>query len=211
MKGPEIFHILTAMLILAAVAGFKHALDQNIPSLMFAILFSIIVVLVAVLSKKIMASLLDADVEHQIWMFSRFGFKPNDKLSFPIPAGIIIPLVFSIFSLGLLKFVPLLTYETTALKIRAARRFGFYSYTEMTEWHNALIGASGIIGVLLLSFLSYFPGFEELSKIAAFYAISNILPISKLDGTQILFGSKVLYITLAIITLVFFGYALILV
>ena len=80
----------------------------------------------------------------------------------------------------------------------------------MTEWHNGVIGAAGLVAVLLLSFISYFPGFELLTKLAAFYAISNMLPISNLDGTQIFFGSRILYITMLIITAIFFLYAAIL-
>jgi Zn-dependent protease len=96
------------------------------------------------------------------------------------------------------------------MKVRAAKRFGFYSYSELTDFHNALIGAGGIIALLILSFISYFPGFEYLSRIAAFYAFWNMIPISKLDGTQIFFGSRALWTALAIITIIFTAYALIL-
>jgi len=211
MKDLEIIHILIAILILSAVVAFKPAIEQNLPGVGLAILFSTIIIIVTVVGRKIAANLLDSDVEHKVWMFSRYGYRPNWHLETSIPAGIILPLFLSFFSLGIIKFPTILQYETKALKVRAARRFGFYSYTEMTEWHNALIGAAGIISVLLLSFLSYFPGLEGLSKICAFYAISNILPIAKLDGTQILAGSKILYITLLIVTLIFFAYALLLV
>ena len=105
----------------------------------------------------------------------------------------------------------ILTYNTTALKRRAAKRFGYYSFAEMTDWHNALIGAAGIIVMLLLSFVSYWiPTLEPLARLAAFYAFFNMIPFSKLDGSQIYFGSRILWYALAIITLIFASYALLL-
>ena len=210
MNSKEFLHIISAILLLAIVSGFGFALSQDYGSMSKILLFSALIISVSVFSKKLIAYLLDADVEHKLWTMSRFGWKSNYKLKTEIPAGIIFPLFFSFFSLGLIKFLAFLTYETKALKHRAARRFGYYSYTEMTEWHNGVIGAAGLVAVLLLSFISYFPGFELLTKLAAFYAISNMLPISNLDGTQIFFGSRILYITMLIITAIFFLYAAIL-
>jgi Zn-dependent protease len=78
----------------------------------------------------------------------------------------------------------------------------------MTDWHNALVGAAGIIAILLVAFISYwYAGLETLSKFATFYAFSNMIPFSKLDGSQIFFGSRVLWATLSIITLIFTAYA----
>ena len=78
----------------------------------------------------------------------------------------------------------------------------------MTDWHNALVGSAGIIAILFLSFVVYWvPQLGGLSKVAAFYAFSNLIPFSKLDGAQIFFGSRVLWATLSIITLIFTAYA----
>ena len=129
-----------------------------------------------------------------------------------IPIGIVLPLFFIIFSLGRFKFPVFLTYEARALKTRASKRFGFYSYIEMTDWHHALIGAAGIVSVLVLSLITYMlplNGVEFLAQLAAYYAFCNMLPISKLDGTQILFGSRIMYVTLAIITIIFTIYSVI--
>ena len=100
-----------------------------------------------------------------------------------------------------------LTYETRALKHRAAKRFGYYSFTEVTDWDNGLIGATGIIALLVLSIVGYIMGYELLFKMAAFYALMNMLPISNLDGTQIFFGSRIIWSVLALICLIFGLYA----
>jgi len=211
-KHSEWNHIIAAFIIITIVFGFSAILSLDATAIGKIILFVAIILAANLLAKKLTAKALDSDIEHEIWQWSRYGFIPHWHLKKPIPAGIIFPLFLTIFSLGFLKFPAVLTYETKALKHRTARRFGFYSYAEMTDWHNSLIGASGIVAVLLIALISYFiPGLEGLPKLATFFAFSNMLPISKLDGTQILFGSKVLYILLAVITLIAFGFALFLV
>jgi hypothetical protein len=211
MEIKEFYHVLAAILIMTVVTGLYFASDGNLVTVTQAFIFSIIIILVSVLSKKIAAFYLEADVEHSIWMMKNFGFIPSLKLKKPVPMGLIAPLIVSVFSLGLIKIMTLLTYEARALKHRAAKRHGFYSFTEMTEWHHALIGTAGILAVLALAAISYFiPGtnLEYLSKIAAYYAFWNILPISKLDGSQIFFGSRILWATLAAITAIFASFAL---
>ena len=91
------------------------------------------------------------------------------------------------------------------MKRRAAKRFGNYSFTGLTENHIALIGAAGIVFALLLSVVIYFLPFnlEYFAIIAAFYAFFNMIPISKLDGAQIFFGSLTLWVALALIVCVF--------
>jgi len=126
------------------------------------------------------------------------------------PFGFYIPLFFTLFSLGLIKVMTFLTYETGALKHRAAKRHGYYSYTEMTDWHNGLIGAAGVVILLLISLISYLTGLELLSKMAAYYAFWNMIPIAKLDGTQIFFGSRIIWAVLGVITLIFALYAFVL-
>ncbi|MBI3334589.1 hypothetical protein HYZ97_03820 [Candidatus Pacearchaeota archaeon] len=210
MKAREIPHLAAAVLLLALVAGFSQFIKQGIGEFPLYLGFAALIIVVAVASKKLMAHLLDADVEHRLWQGSRFGFAAHHHFKKEVPYGIILPLVFSLFSIGFFKLMTFLTYDSSAQRYRAAKRFGNYSYTEMTDWHNALIGAGGILGVLLLSFISYFPNLEVLSKMAALYAFSNMIPLSKLDGSQIFFGSRALYAALAVVTLIFLGYAIIL-
>jgi len=206
MKTPEISNIIAAILVLTAVIGFSSALSGNWPAVGIALVFSIIIIGVNITAKKLMAYSLDSNVEHRVWSFQRYGFKPHWKLKKPVPGGIIFPLFLSLITLGTFKFMSILSYETKALKRRAAKRFGTYSFTEMTEWHNALIGASGAVALLLLSLIIYFipaSGLEQLSKFAAYYVFFNMLPLWDFDGTQIYFGSRILYSILATITIIF--------
>lgn len=203
MDTRELLHILIAIVVMAIVVSFTSLLKLQFAALGMAILFSAIIIIINIAAKKWAANSLDADVKHEIWTFSRFGFKPDQHTKSPIPTGVIVPLVLGALSLGALKCMTLLTYQTSALTRRAAKRFGHYSFTEMTQWHHALIGAAGIVASLLLSFIAYFiPGLEGLPKLAAFYAFWNMIPLSSLDGTHILFGSRVLYAALAILTII---------
>lgn len=207
----EFKHVLAVILVLTIVISFSSILDNNWEFLAPALLFSAIIIVVHVFSKKIGAHLLDADVEHEIWSFSEYGLMPHQHFKKSLPYGLIIPLFFAIFTLGKIKVMTFLTYETRALKVRAAKRFGYYSYAEMTDWHNGLIGTAGIISILLLSAISYFSGFEFLARMSAFYAFFNMIPLGKIDGSQIFFGSKILWTTLAAVTLIFAAYALLLI
>ncbi len=211
MKQSELSHIIIAMLVLGLVASFPFIIKQDWTNTLMALAFSVIIIAISISAKKAASYSLDSNVEHEIWEMSRFGFGKRDYLKKPIPAGIIFPSVLTIISLGLVKFMPILTYETRALKYRAVKRFGFYSFTEVTDWHHALIGAAGILSVLAIAFITYLipaSNLEYLAKISAYYAFWNLIPISKLDGAQIFFGSRILWTVLATITAIFVFLAL---
>lgn len=218
MKPSEILHLLVALIVLAALIIAPAMFGRPAPSLPESLFFALVILAVSVAAKKFFASLLESDVEHRLWALERWGLHKQDRFKKPLPIGVLLPIAISLFSFGAAKFMSLLVYETTPRKTRAVRGFGhtgIYTYTSMTDWHNALIGAAGIISVLLLALIAYFLpvkiySLEPLARFATFYAVSNMLPLGKLDGTQIFFGSRVLYATLAIITLIFFAYALLL-
>lgn len=214
MKDKEITQIIIAMITLGFIAGFVELVQGNLREFSFIVLFGAVIIAANIITKKIVASRLDADVEHEVWKIGRFGFRPSDKFNRSVYAGVIIPLFVSIISLGTIKMMTVLTYETTALKRRAAKRFGPYSFTEMTDYHNALVGAAGIIACLAITFVTYWlpgSGWETIAKLSTFYAFFNMIPLSKLDGSQIYFGSRVLWSVLAVITLIFMMYAMLLV
>ncbi len=212
MKSSSLQHIFVAILVLAFISGFSFLLKRQFENFALAFLFSIIIIAVSVSAKKITAHLLDADIEHEIWQTPHIAKQIGIKKS--IPTGIVLPILISLVSLGTIKFTAFLTYETRAQKYRASKRFGFYSYKEMTDWHNGIIGASGIFFVLVLSLLAYLipanlESLEYLAKLSAYYAFWNIIPFSKLDGTQIFFGSRILWAILAALSAIFAIFAVI--
>jgi hypothetical protein len=217
MGNNEFGNVVAACVILALVMGMPFIYNGHWETFAMVCSFAIIIIATHVLSKKVVAFLLDSDVEHRLWHVYRFGFKGGSHFKKEIPFGVVVPLGVAVFATLLLwpigawiYFMGILTYETRALKYRAAKRFGFYSYTEVTDWHNAIIGGAGILAVLILAVVAYFPGLELLTRLAIYYAFFNMLPISELDGTQIFFGSRVLYFVLGVITLILTAYALVL-
>ena len=213
MKNKELQQIIIAIIVLGFVSGFLELIKRELKPFFVIMGFSAIIIVINIFAKKIVASRLDADVEHEIWKMDRFWFNPSDYIKKGVMAGVIIPFFVTVVSLGSIKLMTIMTYETHALKRRAARRFGPYSYTEMTDWHNAIVGAVGIISVLLIAFISYWlPGdvWITIGKMSIFYAFFNLIPFSKLDGSQIYFGSRVLWSVLGVITLIFMTYAMLL-
>ena len=73
MKDKEIMHIILAIATLGIIYGFNEIAEMNLKALSAIIGFSAIIIGINILSKKIVASRLDADVEHEIWQVKRFG------------------------------------------------------------------------------------------------------------------------------------------
>lgn len=205
MNKEEITHILVAIFIFTIVLAFGRAIAGDFPYIGTAFVSAAVVIVSSVIGKKIMANMLDSDVSHRIWFSNFFGVRQLKK---PFPTGVVLPLLATLLTSGILKIGSILEYETSAKKIRAAKRFGYYSYAEMTDWHNALIGAGGIVMTLIILVVTYLANFEPISKAAAFYVFWNMIPVSNTDGTQIFFGSKILWTVLGILSLLSTLYAL---
>ena len=61
---------------------------------------------------------------------------------------------------------------------------------------------------MILSFAAYNLNFIELAKLCVYFSAFNLIPIGKLDGTRILFGSKTLWIFLVIFVLSSLGFVI---
>jgi hypothetical protein len=210
MDSQELAQIIAAVLVLFGVLALPIIYYEKWAVIPEAIVTSIILVAVHVSAQKFAAYNLDLGVRHQIWTMRRFGWRPGQRFDFDVPAGILAPAFFSLYSVAFLSvanlwiyFLAILTYDARALKIRAARRFGNYSYVAMTEFHNALVGAAGIIAILLVAIISWSLGILYLGKIASYYAFFNMLPLSNLNGTQIFFGNRILFYILAVTVTIF--------
>lgn len=153
-----------------------------------------------------MAYYLESEEETKIWAFSRYGLYERSYFKNPMPIGIILPFILSILTLGYIKWFAVTESEIKPVETRAARRHDFYSYTEMTEWHLALISSAGILVCFILAIIAYLLNYPELSKLSIYFASFNLLPLGKLDGTRIFFGSRILYIIFAVIAVIALSY-----
>jgi len=135
-----------------------------------------------------------------IWGIERFWFSKSSKiskLSFlgakfkSFKVGLIIPIIFSILSMGLINVA---TIAHTKIKEISSQRAG-KKYTHLTDFEVARIHLAGPLACLLLAIvLSPLDSFNNLVEISKLIAIYSFVPLGNLDGTKILFGSIPLYL-----------------
>ncbi len=209
------FLILVSLITAFAISlAANFALNLNL--FLFALLGIIILLLVNVAVKKTTAYLLEAEIEIKPWEIRRFGFKPSQSFSKSFPMGVFMPLISRVVLFFLNGFVWMasLVFDVKAKTYHAAKRHGMYSFSEMTESHIGIIAAAGIFANLALAFIFYIVGgnFGILfAKLNLWFAFSNMIPISDLDGNKIFFGNLALWSFLAVITLIGIGYSFLLI
>ena len=208
-KLKEIEHIILAIIVLIFIVNFKFILS-NYPRdnlIMVYIISIILIVFINLFAKKLTARYFEANIETKIWMLKRFGVKKHQHFKKKVPAGIIIPFIISIISMGQVLWLAVLEFDVHPMAARVSKRHEKYKYTEMAEIHLGLIAAAGVALNLLTSIIGYLAGFPEFTRLSVYYAAFSLVPIGQLDGTKIFFGNKTLWFTLVIITAIFLGYA----
>ncbi|MEK6926402.1 MAG: hypothetical protein AABW50_03940 [Nanoarchaeota archaeon] len=203
----EIAIILLAGIILA----FSITLLSSLSAFFYALISVIIIILINIFAKKITGYILDSETEFKLWEIKRFGVRPHYSFKKSFPAGAFLPVITSILTLGKIYWMAPIVFDVKPRSYRAAKRWGLYTFSEMTEWHIGVIAASGILVTLFFSLIGYLTGFSEFARLSLYYAFFNLLPISSLDGNKVFFGSIVLWSFLAILVLIGLGYALFLI
>jgi hypothetical protein len=190
-------------LVVISIAGFFLAFSFslfNIMNLLTYFLIFFVLVLIYVFSQKLIAYYYEAETETKIWLEGRYGIRRGQYLKNPLPIGLLLCFIFPFLSYGRAKWLALTETEITARKERVARRHGYYSFPDLTEYHISLICAGGIFAMFLVSFLSYLLNLPiEISKFSMYFAFFNLIPLSKLDGSKIFFGSPFLWCFLFLI------------
>lgn len=204
IKAEEIGHIILGIIIAGLVMSFGKFFGSEFSVgfayFLWALVLSGVVVLVNVFTKKVVAYLLDSDMENKVWSWQRYWFYEKSYFKKKVPLGFLLPLLLSIASLGYIKFLGILEYDVYASKARASKRIGNVRFSELTESHIGAVGGFGILANLVVSLLAYILSAEEIAKFNIYYAFANILPISGLDGAKIFFGSRVAWFVLAILS-----------
>lgn len=203
----EVLSVIIAVLILSFVVTISKNINEFTEKILFSALMIFIILALNIIGKKIMAYYLDSEIEVKLWEVQRYGFKAHRKFKRPVPAGVIVPIIVSVVSLGYIKWMASLVFDVKASVHRAARRHGLYTFSEITENHIGLIAAAGIILNLIAAVAGYFLGYEEFARLNIYFIFFNMLPVSDLDGNKIFFGSLVLWSFLAALSLVGIIYA----
>ena len=204
----EIAVILLASLILSLSISFKKTEILYVSMVSFLIILS-----TNALTKKIVGNMFEIDVKTTFWKWYRFGFRRDSHFKKPVPMAWL-PIILSLFTRGSVWWLAILEFEAVAKTERVSKKHGLYRFSEVTEWHMGLIAMWGIITNIVLAIIGYAAGQELFAKIAIYYSVWSILPISSLDGTKILFAGRALWLTMAIISVMlisvmFLGWGLI--
>jgi len=202
MEKAEIISVAVAVLLMAVIISFVGGVFS--PSVLFSsLVISAIVIGISVCSKNLEAGHLDISLTHKTWEFQRYGIIKQSKFKNPAPVGLFVPpllaLISSAMSIGgVVKFLALLQFESKALPSKAAKKYGLRRYSGIMEWDDALIVFYSAAPLMLLAVIanafSSAVFLQDLAKYSMIYVISNLLPISKLDGTKLFFGSRPLFI-----------------
>jgi membrane-associated protease RseP (regulator of RpoE activity) len=193
-------HILIAIILFAFVISFLQPFNQ----FAFALIVAFIILVFSIGTKKITAYILDADIDHKIWLFQRWGYYKRSYFPKPIPMGIILPFlgVWLSYPSGILKILTFLQFDVKSKTERVSKRYGNIRTTEMTDFDISIIAFVGIISCLVLSIIAYFINQPLIAKFSIYYALWNLIPISQLDGTKLFFGSRILWIIAIILTII---------
>jgi hypothetical protein len=198
LEKKEIISIIVITLLLA----FTISLVKSFEIFLYSLLGIFLILAINVIAKKIMSFYLDSEIEIKLWEIKQYGFKAHKSFKKPFPAGAFFPIIVTAFSFGYFTWMASLIFDVKAKVYRAAKRYGLYKFSEMAEYHVALIAAAGIIANLGFAIIGYLIGFNGFAKLNIYYASFNMLPISSLDGNKIFFGSLVLWSFLASIVLI---------
>ena len=204
---------ITAILVATIILAFSINLISSISSFLYTLLAVFVLILANLIAKKITSFHLDSEIETSLWEIKRYGVKAHHRFKKPFPLGAFLPILSKLILFPINSFVWMasLVFDVKAKTYRAAKRHGLYKFSEMTEDHIGYIAAAGIGANLILAIIGYLIGYPLFAKLNIYYAFFNMIPISNLDGNKIFFGNLVLWVFLAVITLIGLGYALFLI
>ena len=193
--------MIIVVLVLALIFGFNDKqpifnINHWLLNLLRLGLLSAIALFIHELAHKLIAKQHGCKTESEIWGITQIGFKRTAKISGflkSLPVGIILPLLVMLFSKGQFYFAGV---KQTTISTNPESRIG-KKYTRLMNFEIAKIAASGPIASILFALLIKslnIPALNDLVLISVVLAVSNILPLPKLDGSECLFGSKTLFI-----------------
>ena len=196
-------------IIVAAALVIGYSVSMFDRSLMLSSIISFFIILLTNLaSKKIVAYNLESDIKTRFWAWEYYWFGSYDRFKKPIPM-IWIPLFASLLTKANLFWLAVLEYDITPRTERVSKRHGLYRFSQMTDWHISLITGAGVVANLVLAFAGYLIGFEYFARLSIYFALWSLIPISSLDGSKILFGSRILWVTLVTAMAILLSYGII--
>lgn len=196
----EIKLVLIAAIIAAFVFSFndwgieEFSVAIGIKNLFIAFIFCLIIYFLHSAAQKFVADYYDYKIEFTLIDIKRKLMDVRRTVSIPI--GPIITFLLIFVSAGKFVFILLNSYEHISQKeLRVGRQ-----WTNLKELEEAQIALAGPLSqiFLLIVFKLLIPFSVVFNKgmfIASVIAIYHMLPLPKVDGSKIFFGSRTLYLT----------------
>jgi len=203
MDKKELTTILLAIIVLAVTASFK-----NTEIFSYALISFLIIIPANIIVKKIVGFHFETSVKTKFWTWQQFGLRQDMHFKAPIPM-VWLPLLVALFTKGYFLWLGILEFDIKAKAERVAKRHGIYRFTQVTEWHMALIATWGLVINLLLAISGYIAGYELFAKLSIYFIAWSIIPIGRLDGSRIFYASKGLWAVIFVITAIVLGWGLI--
>lgn len=208
LRKKEIQSILIVAFIAALIFSFNEWGIKNfsviigLQNLLLAFIFCLIIYTVHAFSQKLTANFFEHEVE-----FTHISIKKKIKeihRSITIPIGPLITFFITLISNGKFIFLILNSFD---LKSNKTNRLG-RKWTNIKDFEEAQIALAGPLSdiLLLILFKLLLPLSFVFSKgmfIASTIAIFNMLPLPKVDGSRIFFGSRPLYVASLIFIIIF--------
>jgi len=91
------------------------------------------------------------------------------------------------------------------------KKHGLYRFTKVTEWHMAWIALWAIIANLMLAVAGYIAGYNLFTKLSIYFIAWSVIPIGRLDGAKIFYGSRALWATAFTIAMIILVWSLIII
>ncbi len=200
MESKEIIYEILIILTAAILLGFTVSVPtlSKVPA---SIIYFVIILALNITAKRIMAYHLEADIKINFWSWYQFWFTKRAHFKKPILMFWLPPLL-ALISKGYILWLAILEFDVKPNVARAAKRHGYYRYSDLTEYHITSIATAGVITTLALGIIGYITGFETFTRFTIYYSIWSLIPISKLDGSKILFGSKTLWFILLVVSII---------
>tara|TARA_Y100000310_G_scaffold345473_1_gene465371 strand:- start:126 stop:887 length:762 start_codon:yes stop_codon:yes gene_type:complete len=202
--------IILAVLILGFVFGFDDGkeifnLQAWTSNFITQIIISAIFLLIFISVTKKLTKKLGIETEFSIWNVKRFGFAKAAVLKkASIPLGVLLPLFLTIASYGKMFFSAVLTPNFKYKKEKRLEK-------KFENPSEAEISLACLIGPLTLAIIAIFLTsirtipINNLSLIPFSIAFSTMLPLPRLNGIHVYFGTPINYVfSMAFIIAVFF-------
>ena len=200
------------IVIVAFIAAFVFSFNEwgiesfdfstGLKNLSISFVLCIIVYSIYVLAEKLVARYYEYGISFEILTIEK-KIKEVRRIV-KIPIGPLVTLFITLASVGKFSFVILNSFKLVPDgELRTGRR-----WTGVKEFEEAQVALSGPLSlvVLLVIFKTLSPFsqvFEKGMFIASTIMIFNLLPLPKVDGSKIFFGSFPLYVTSLIFSVAF--------